>query len=216
MQIQERGESTRRFVVVALLLIMSTLIASCALAPPRQPKNLCAIFRERPDWYEASRRSYRKWGVPIPLQLAVMQRESSFEADARPARTWYFGFIPGSRPSTAYGYGQVLDGTWARYQRATGNSWADRNDFSDVVDFMGWYGRVGQRDHGISRVDAGAFYASYHVGHTGYRRGAHRGNATAQRATRDVRRRNALYAEQYRSCQKELDDLIDGPWWWPF
>ncbi|MDG1401959.1 MAG: hypothetical protein P8R45_14530, partial [Candidatus Binatia bacterium] len=118
--------------------LASLLVLGCAGAPPREPKDVCAIFRERPDWYEAARDSYRKWGVSVPLQMAVIQRESSFRSDARPPRKWFLGFIPGPRASTAYGYGQVLDGTWDRYQRATGNGGGDRNDFEDVTDFIGW------------------------------------------------------------------------------
>ena len=210
------GLLRRRAPIVLGALLAAVLVVGCAGAPPRQQTDLCAIFRERPDWYEAARGSYRKWGVSVPLQMAVIQRESSFRSDARPPRTWFLGFIPGPHLSTAYGYGQVLDGTWERYQRATGNGGADRNDFEDVTDFIGWYGSVGQARHGISARSPEAFYASYHVGHAGYKRGLHRSNATAQRAIRDVRRRSGIYATQYKRCRAELDDLIDGPWWWPF
>ena len=210
------GQRCTRGLLALYAALTGTLLVGCAGTPPREPTNLCAIFRERPDWYEASRDSYRKWGVSVPLQMAVIQRESSFQSDARPPRTWFLGFIPGPRASTAYGYGQVLDGTWDGYQRATGNRGADRNDFSDVTDFIGWYGSVGQAGHGISARSPEAFYASYHVGHVGYKRGRHHNNATAQRAIRDVHRRSGLYADQYNRCREELDDLVDSSWWWPF
>ena len=186
---------------------------SCGSTRPHNPDDLCSIFRQRTDWYEAARDSYRSWGVPVPLQLAVIHRESSFRADARPQRKWYLGFIPGPRPSTAFGYGQVLDATWDGYRRDTDNLWADRDDFADVTDFIGWYGAVGEKSYGIPKREPSAFYASYHVGHTGYRRGLHRTTAGAPRAIRDVRARASRYTEQYRNCQAELDDAIDSSWW---
>ncbi|MEO2169922.1 MAG: hypothetical protein ABGY42_17760 [bacterium] len=198
------------------LVVVCLLASACAGARPQQPHNICSVFRQRNDWYAAARDSYRRWGVPVSTQLAVIHRESSFRANARPPRRWYLGFIPGGRPSTAYGYGQVLDATWERYRIATDNRWADRDDFADVTDFIGWYGDVGQKRYGISKRDAATFYASYHVGHAGFRRGLHRTNATASRAVRDVRNRASLYAEQYRLCQAELDAAVDESWWWPF
>jgi hypothetical protein len=198
------------------VVVVCLLVSGCAGARPQEPHNLCSVFRDRNDWYQAARDSYRRWGVPVSTQLAVIHRESSFRSDARPPRHWYLGFIPGARASTAYGYGQVLDATWDRYRTATDNRWADRDDFADVTDFIGWYGHLGQKRYGIPKRDAAAFYASYHVGHVGYRRGLHRGNATASRAVRDVRNRASLYAEQYRICKAALDDSVDGTSWWPF
>lgn len=195
-------------------LPLFVLVGACSPSPPEKPHDLCSIFREREDWYEAARDSYRRWGVPVPTQLAVIQRESSFRSDARPPRRWYLGFIPGARLSSAYGYGQVLDDTWERYSLATDNLWANRADFADVTDFIGWYGQLGETRYGIPKKDVRAFYASYHVGHSGYRQGLHHRHPTARRAIGDVERRAAIYATQYARCQKQLDDSLDS--WWPF
>lgn len=192
------------------------LAAACAASRPTRPSDLCSIFAERPDWYEAARDSYRRWGVPVPLQLAVIHQESGFDADARPPRRWYLGFIPGGRPSTAYGYGQVLDSTWARYRSATGAHGADRDDFADVVDFIGWYGHVGEARHGIRKDEPYGFYLSYLLGHRGYLRGLARHRPAARRAAARVASRTRRYARQYRSCRARLDAEIDSPWWWPF
>ena len=57
----------------------------------------------------------------------------------RPARGRGFLFFPGRRPSSAHGYAQALTGTWDEYERARGESGADRNEFSDAADFVSWY-----------------------------------------------------------------------------
>jgi hypothetical protein len=192
------------------------IAAACSAARPSYPGNLCAIFDENPDWYEEARDSYRRWGVPVPLQLAVINRESAFVSDARPARHWYLGFIPGPRPSSAYGYGQVLDGTWDWYRDMTDEPFADRDDFGDVADFIGWYGDVGQRRHGIRKDDAYSFYLSYNLGHSGYSRARRRKPGSAERVAREVAVQTSRYARQYQSCRANLDDEIDSSGIWPF
>jgi hypothetical protein len=192
-----------------------TLAAGCAAARPSRPSDLCSIFAEQPDWYEVARDSYRRWGVPVPLQLAVIHHESSFVSDARPPRHWYLGFIPGPRPSSAFGYGQVLDGTWDWYRDSTGESFADRDDFGDVTDFIGWYGYVGERRHGIRRDDPYSFYLSYLLGHAGYTRERQRRRDSADRAARAVASQTDRYARQYQSCRTYLDEEIEDSWW-PF
>ena len=46
-------------------------------------------------------------GVPASLHLSFIKQESSFERTARPPRKKVLGFIPGLRPSSAYGYSQA-------------------------------------------------------------------------------------------------------------
>ena len=49
--------------------------------------------------------------------------------------------------SSAYGYAQALEGTWDDYRKDTGRRGADRDDFADSSDFIGWYmhGAAGER-----------------------------------------------------------------------
>ena len=199
-----------RWLVVALLAL------GCAASRPERPQDLCAVFSERPDWYEASRQAYRDWGVPVPLQLAVIRHESGFHSDARPPRSTILWIFPGPRPSSAYGYGQVLDGTWDAYRESTGETFADRDEFEDVVDFIGWYGHVGEKRFGIPRSDPYSFYLSYHEGHGGFARGSHRGKPQVRSWAKAVAAATRRYARQYQECRAELDDEVDGPWWWPF
>ena len=120
-------------------ILLLLLLVSCTTAPPRNVNDACAIFAEYDDWYPDAKAASQRWKVPIPVLLAIIHQESAFQADAQPPRRWHLGFIPGARPSSAYGYSQALDGTWDRYIATTGKPGADRDDFADAVDFIGWY-----------------------------------------------------------------------------
>ncbi len=195
------------------LVALSVLCLSCLANPPRNTDDLCAIFEEKRGWYEASRRSFERWGVPESTQLAFVHQESRFRADARPPRRRILWIFPGPRLSSAYGYGQVKDGTWRDYERSTGNGGADRDDFGDVADFIGWYGDVIHRLTGVPKRDAYRLYLAYHEGPTGYRRGSYRKKAWLQGVARKVEARAGRYGRQYAGCRESLER---HRWWWPF
>ncbi len=196
----------------------STAVAAllgCTTPPPKQPDDLCSIFKERPGWYRDSRAAQRRWGVPIPLQLAVVYQESSFRARARPPRRRFLGFIPWRRPSSAYGYGQATRDAWDAYRRGTGRGSADRDDYGDVVDFIGWFGAQGADRYGIPRDQPVPFYLSYHEGHAGYLRRTHREKAWLAGVARKVDARASRFKGQLLGCQEALEKLLRR-WWWPF
>lgn len=197
-------------------IVVAVGLGGCSAARPDRPHDLCSVFEENLDWYEAARDSYRDWGVPVPLQLAVIRHESGFDSDARPPRTKILWILPGPRPSSAFGYGQVIDGTWDTYEDDRGGWLAERDEFEDVVDFIGWYGHVGHRRFGIPRDDPYAFYLAYHEGHHGFARGTHRRKGSVLSAARSVAALTRRYDMQYGSCRASLDAAVDGPWWWPF
>ncbi len=95
-----------------LIFPLLFLLVSCTTAPPKNSDNICATFLEKEEWYDDAKQSYKKWGVSIPIQMAIIHQESHFIADAKPPRDWLLGFIPLSRASSAYGYAQVKDETW--------------------------------------------------------------------------------------------------------
>jgi hypothetical protein len=173
----------------------------------------CEIFRENSDWYKGAKISYEKWGVPIYVQLAIIHQESRFHDDAKPPRTRLLWVIPWTRKSSAYGYGQVKDSTWEWYQRETGNTWADRDDFEDVADFIGWYGNLSHRKLGISKSDAYSQYLAYHEGHGGYKRRTYLKKKWLINVARKVSRKAERYRIQLARCEKELDR---GWSLWPF
>lgn len=186
------------------------VLGSCANRPPSNVDDLCAIFEERPAWYRAALASTEKWGTPVHVQMAIIRQESTFRFDARPPRRKILGFIPGPRASDAYGYAQVKDATWDWYRDKTGNRRADRDDFADAIDFVGWYTNLTQRTLGVSKWDPYNQYLAYHEGHGGYQRGTFRAKGWLTEIARKVDYRAKEWGAQLRRCE---DDLDDG-WWW--
>ncbi|GJM09456.1 MAG: lipoprotein [Lysobacteraceae bacterium] len=191
---------------VALLLV-----GACATKPPKNVEDLCEIFRQKDSWFDAANDSREKWGTPIHVQMAIIRHESTFEFDARPPRKKALGFIPWTRPSSAYGYAQVKDETWDWYQEKTGNGWASRTDFDDAIDFVGWYTDLSARTLGISKWDTANQYLAYHEGHGGYKRKTYNAKDWLVKKSRRVDATARAYASQLKTCQDELDDG-----WWVF
>jgi hypothetical protein len=134
-----------------------------------------------------------------------MFQESSFIADAEPPRPTILGFIPWFRSSSAYGYPQAQDNTWADYQKQTGNSWASREDFADSCDFIGWYCAVSNRKLGIPFSDAQNLYLAYHEGHGGYQRQLYKNKVWLMSVANKVNQRAWQYDEQLNNCRRELE-----------
>lgn len=171
------------------------------------------MFREQPGWYQASKHSFEKWGVPQQIQMAIIQQESSFRANAKPPRHKLFGLLPTVRPSSAHGYAQAKTTTWDWYQQKTGNSGADRNDFADTVDFIGWYGSMSQRLLAISKWDARNQYLAYHEGHGGYQKRTYQDKPWLVRVAQKVESRAKTYARQLATCRGHLEQNRSL---WPF
>jgi hypothetical protein len=198
---------------VGALVFGLALAAGCSTSPPRNPDDICDIFGEKRSWYRSARHSFERWGVPESVQLAVIHQESRFESDARPPRKRILWILPGPRLSSANGYGQALDRTWREYQRSTGNRGADRDDFADVTDFIGWYGQRAYRRAAVPKSDAYRFYLAYHEGPDGYLRGSWKAKHWLQAVAREVAARAGRYQRQYLGCRERLAGYR---WWWPF
>ncbi|MEE2524844.1 hypothetical protein V0U79_00565 [Hyphobacterium sp. HN65] len=193
-----------------LAICLSGLVAACGHAPPEQTHDACLILEDNRAWWRDLRRSEDRWGVSPGIQLAILRRESSFNAHARPARQRLFGVIPGRRPSSAYGYAQALDSTWDWYREETGRRGADRDDFGDATDFIGWYSHMSGRLSGISPTDGRSLYLAYHQGHTGYNQGTYRGIAWLNRAASQVATDASRYDSQISQCRRRLDRRFLG------
>ncbi len=187
------------------------VISACATAPPKNVENICAIFEEKSDWYRAAKKSEKKWGTPKHVQMSIIRQESSFIFDAKPPRTKLFGFIPWKRPSNAYGYAQALDSTWEWYKDDSGRWFADRDDFDDAIDFVGWYTNMSNKTEGISKWDPYNQYLAYHEGQVGWRRGTYKQKSGLKEIARKVDYRAKEWGAQLQRCE---DDLDDG--WWIF
>ena len=193
--------------------LVGLVLSGCYAAQPSSLSNICEIFYERPGWYRSAKHSFEKWGVPIHVQMAIIHQESRFMANAKPPRARLLGVIPMFRPSSAYGYAQIKDDTWDWYKSKTGNSWADRDDFDDVVDFIGWYGKRSQTQLGISKWNAEHQYLAYHEGQGGYAKKTYVHKPWLLKVARKVGANASRYSRQLATCQADLDKWRG---WWPF
>jgi hypothetical protein len=186
------------------VLLLLALLAGCTASQPKNVDNICAIFTEKDDWYGAAAEARDDWRSPIPVMMAIMHQESRFSATAQPPRQTILGFIPWTRPSNAYGYSQALESTWDAYELSAGRWGADRDDFGDSIDFIGWYNDQSHRRNGIAREDAYGMYLAYHEGHGGYSRGTYRSKKWLMDVARKVQRRAASYQSQLQGCEEKL------------
>ncbi|WP_109992329.1 hypothetical protein [Salinisphaera sp. LB1] len=200
--------------VLLLLCLPVLVLTGCVTAPPSNPSNLCRVFKQKHGWYQDADHAYKRWGAPIPVQMSIIYQESRYIGDARPPRNHLFWIIPWTHISSAYGYTQALDSTWNHYKSQTGHPFADRDDFGDATDFVGWYVEQSHRILGISKSDAYSQYLAYYVGAGGYRRGVYRHKPWLMRTARRVQSRAHRYGRQLAGCRSELEH--PGHWWWPF
>jgi hypothetical protein len=137
--------------------------------------------------------------------MAIIYQESRFQADAKPPRTRIWGFIPGPRLSSAYGYSQAKTSTWDEYERAEGRIFgADRDDFTDAIDFVGWYNQQSLKRSGISLDNTYGLYLAYHEGHGGYNRATYLKKPWLATVAHKVAARADSYQVQLVDCEDEL------------
>ncbi len=204
-------KSEKSLAAGGLAALMLLAVAGCSTAPPQNVENICEIFEEKSRWYKAAKKSEKRWGTPIQVQLAIIRQESTFKFNAKPPRTRLLGFIPWKRPSNAYGYAQALESTWERYQKDTGRRRASRDNFGDAIDFVGWYTDQSQRIAGISKWDPYNQYLAYHEGQGGWLRKSYRSKGKVKKAARRVDYRAKEWGAQLNRCEADLDDG-----WWIF
>jgi hypothetical protein len=177
--------------VSSFIKIVPLLALPACASAPSQINDICAVFSQQDgwfnDWHSAAQRTERKYGVPVPVLMATVRKESGFKSNAKPPRTKLFGVIPWKRQSSAYGYSQALDGTWAQYQREAGGFAARRNNFADAVDFVGWYHAKTADTYGVA------------LGWNGFKRGSW--NGSVQNYARDTDEMARNYAAQLQQCR---------------
>lgn len=182
---------------------LTLFVAACGSSNYSAPRNLddaCSIVEQRPQYLKAMQRTERRWGVPVPVQMATIYQESKFIGNARTPHRYVLGVIPMGRQSSAYGYSQALDATWNEYRRKTGRRGAKRDDIDDATDFMGWYMDETTEELGISKADARSQYLAYHEGRTGFSRGSYKRKAWLVAIAAEVGDRSVTYDQQLRSC----------------
>ena len=184
-------------------LILLILFISACSSIPKNTSDSCSIFDERYLWYKYAKKTEKKWGTPIHIQLAIIKMESDFDWLAKPARKKIFKIIPFKRPSSSFGYSQAVKGTWEQYKNETGNTLATRTRFKDSVDFIGWYTDKSNSILKISMKDAFRQYIAYHEGWGAYKN--YRNNQKVIKLAKKVKNQSDKYKLQLKKCEKRLN-----------
>ena len=184
-------------------LALVILLAGCSFVSMGPPSNLddaCSITRQKPHWHRDMQKVEKRYSLPVSVQMAIIWQESKFEQRAKTPRTYFFKIIPTGRQSSAYGYAQVIDGTWDWYKKSTGRWLAKRTDFGDAVEFIGWYSDITTRKFGVSKSDARKQYLAYHEGHGGFGRRTYNKKKWLLDVASNVGRKARLYEKQLKTC----------------
>jgi len=184
------------------LILLIIFINGCS-SIPQNTSNSCSIFNERYLWYKHAKKTEKKWGTPVYIQLAIIKMESDFDWLAKPPRQKLFKIIPFKRPSSSFGYSQAVKGTWEQYKNETGNKLATRTRFKDSVDFIGWYTDKTESLLKISKKDAFRQYLAYHEGWGGYKN--YKNNQKVIVLAKKVEKQSNKYKSQLQDCQKRLN-----------
>ena len=183
-------------------LIFLFLIPACS-SVPKNTSDSCSIFNERYLWYKHIKKSEKKWGTPVYLQLAIIKMESDFDWLAKPPRQKLFKVIPYKRLSSSFGYSQAVKGTWKQYKNETGNKYALRTRFKDSVDFIGWYTNKSSTILKISKTNAFKQYVAYHEGWGNYK--YYKNNKKIINLAKKVEKQSNIYKKQLLECQSKFD-----------
>ena len=185
-----------------LIFFFLVILTSCS-SIPKNTSNSCSIFSERYLWYKHTKKTEKKWGTPIYIQLAIIKMESDFNWLAKPKRQKIFKVIPYKRPSSSFGYSQAVKGTWKQYKNETGNKLATRTRFKDSVDFIGWYTDKTEKILKIPKTDAFKQYIAYHEGWGNYKN--YKENTKVIGLAKKVKKQSDKYKNQLQKCKKTLN-----------
>ena len=186
-----------------IFLTLLILFFSGCSSVPTNTSDSCSIFNERYLWYKYVKKTEKRWGTPIYVQLAIIKMESNFDWLAKPARQKLFKVIPFKRPSSSFGYSQAVKGTWKQYKNETGNKLARRTRFKDSVDFIGWYTNKTETILKISKQDTFRQYLAYHEGWGAYKN--YKNKPKVIGLANKVKKQANRYKSQLKKCQKRLN-----------
>ena len=185
----------------SLILFIIFFLSACS-SIPKNASNSCSIFEEKYLWYKHAKKTEKKWGTPVYLQLAIIKMESSFDRFAKPPRQKLFKVVPYKRPSSSFGYSQAVKGTWKQYKDETGNKYATRARFKDSVDFIGWYTSKTEKILKISKNDAFKQYIAYHEGWGNFKN--YKDNTKVINLAKRVEKQSNTYKQQLAKCKNSL------------
>ena len=189
------------FIKKSLIFFLIFFISACS-SIPKNASNSCSIFEEKYLWYKHAKKTEKKWGTPVYLQLAIIKMESSFDWLAKPPRQKLFKVVPYKRPSSSFGYSQAVKGTWKQYKEETGNRFATRTRFKDSVDFIGWDTNKNEKILKVSKKDSFKQYIAYHEGWGNFKN--YKDNAKVIKLAKRVEKQSNIYKQQLAECKNSL------------
>jgi len=179
-------------------------LTSCS-SVPKYPSNACKIFGEKYLWYKHIKKSSKKYGAPVHIILAFVNKESGFNRWAKPKRTKLFKVIPYKRLSSSLGYSQAVNKTWELYKTETNNSLALRTRFKDSVMFIGWYIKKTNKINKVPLNDPYRQYLNYYLGWGNYAKKTYKKDKSAVIYAKSVKKKSKIYKNQLKECQNSLD-----------
>ena len=156
-------------------------------------------------WYKYVKNSSEKYGAPVHIILAFVNKESGFDRYARPERTKLFKIIPYKRLSSSLGYSQAVKKTWAQYKKETNSPLALRTRFKDSVYFISWFVSKTNKINKIPLNDSYRQYLNYYLGWGNYAKKVYKTDKNAIIFAKSVQKQSSIYRKQLKECQKNLD-----------
>ena len=190
------------FLIKKSFIFFIIFFLSACSSIPKNASNSCSIFEEKYLWYKHAKKTEKKWGTPVYLQLAIIKMESSFDRFAKPPRQKLFKVVPYKRPSSSFGYSQAVKGTWKQYKEETGNKYATRARFKDSVDFIGWYTNKTEKILKVSKNDSFKHYIAYHEGWGNFKN--YKSNKKVINLAKRVEKQSNIYKKQLAECKNSL------------
>ena len=187
-----------------LYFVIFSIIVSFSYVP-KNNQSACSIFSERYLWYKHAKNSSEKYGAPIYMILAFVNKESGFNRWAKPQRTKLFKIIPYKRPSSSLGYSQAVKKTWELYKTETNNPLALRTRFKDSAMFIGWYIKKTNQINKIPINDSYRQYLNYYLGWGNYSKKVYNKDKKAIILAEAVQKQSNIYKKQLKKCKKKLD-----------
>ena len=191
----------RKQILNSFFVILFLFTSACS-SIPKNTADGCSIFSERYFWYKHVKKTEKKWGTPVHLQLAFIKMESDFDWLAKPPRHKLFKVIPYKRPSSSFGYSQAVKGTWEQYKKENNKPLATRARFKDSVDFIGWYTNKTEKILKVSKKDAFRQYIAYHEGWGNYKN--YKKNKKIINLAKRVEKQSNIYKQQLIECKNSL------------
>ena len=187
-----------------IYFIIFFFLTSCS-SVPKYPANACKIFGQKYLWYKHTQKSSEKYGAPIHIILAFVNKESGFNRWAKPKRTKLFKVVPYKRPSSSFGYSQAGKKTLELYNTETTNPLSLRTRYKDSVMFIGWYMRKTNKINKIPLNDSYRQYLNYYLGWGNYAKKVYKTDKKAIIFAKNVEKQSKIYKNQLKECQNSLN-----------